>query len=409
MLRIVFTSVRLAVKDWHHEFSLSFCGVLALASMLTPLLVLHGVHMGVIERLRANLMRDPAVMVLVPYGSVGNGFDEAFINTVSQQPGCRFCIGRTRSVASELQFLAADGRHQILTLEATAPEDPLLDFHSVRLPSSSPDRFEIVLTAAAAERLKVSTGDIISADLGRRQASGTFQSIKLSFLVTGIMPPVASNRETGFVDMPTLTAIQDFRDGIESELLRFEGDLPPVAHRYFESFRAYARSLDDVEVLAAWFSEQGIPVKTRARDIAGIRSIDTTLSSVILLITVTAGAGFFAFMASTAQAAVRRKWKLVGMLRLIGFPRMSLLIYPVTQTLTTGALGTLLAFCLYGLTAYAIDRHFAEQTGGEAVCVISIGFMAFSFLCIQFVAVLASLQAAVRAASIEPSTVLRES
>lgn len=409
MFRLALASIRLALKDWGHEFSLSLCGVLALASMLTPLLVLHGVHMGVIEKMRAKLMRDPAVMVLIPYGSMGSGFDEAFLSQIAQQPGCRFCIGRTRSVASELQFRASSGRHHILTLEATAEGDPLLDFHDVTLPRSQKGAFEIVFTASAANRLKVSAGDTVSASLVRRAASGRLQSIKLSFTVTGVLPPVASGLETGFVDMPTLTAIQDFRDGIASELIQFEGDMPPVQKRYYEAFRAYARSLDDVEPLAEWFEKQDVAVKTRAKDIASIKSIDRTLASVILLITLTVGAGFFAFVASTAQAAVRRKWKLIGMLRLIGFTRFSLLLYPVVQALATGTLGTVLAFGLYWLTATAIDIKFAAQTGGESVCVVSMGFMCLCFLSIQLFSVLASLQAAIHASSIEPSAVIRES
>ena len=98
MFRLLFLSLCLALRDWLHERSLSFCGVLALASMLAPLLVLHGVHMGVIERLRENLMRDPAVLVLIPSGGSGAGFEEDFIRKVSEQPGCRFCIGRTRDI-----------------------------------------------------------------------------------------------------------------------------------------------------------------------------------------------------------------------------------------------------------------------------------------------------------------------
>ena len=109
MPHLAFLSACLAWKDWLHERSLSFCGVLALASMLAPLLVLHGVHMGVIERLRENLMRDPAVLVLIPTGGRGAGFDEPFIERAASQPGCRFCIGRTRDVASEIQLNAGTG------------------------------------------------------------------------------------------------------------------------------------------------------------------------------------------------------------------------------------------------------------------------------------------------------------
>lgn len=407
MFRLLFLSLRLALRDWLHERSLSFCGVLALASMLAPLLVLHGVHMGVIERLRENLMRDPAVLVLIPSGGSGAGFEEDFIRKVSDQPGCRFCIGRTRDVASELQ-LSAGERRQTVTLEASAPGDPVLEDYGASSPKSTPERFEIVLSSSVADRLKVAPGDTVSASLGRRLSSGQFQRRSLEFVVTGVLPPSATGMDTAFVDMNTLTAVQDFRDGVSSDLLGFEGDLPPAEARHFASFRAYARSLDDVEPLEEWFEAQHVSVKTRSRDIANIRSIDSTLSSVIMLIALVACAGFFAFMASTAQAAVRRKWKLMGMLRLIGFTRSSLLAYPVAQAMATGAAGSVLAFAFYGAAAHAVDMMFSAQTGGEAICTVSPAFFAFTFLCVQLLAVLASLHAAVRASAIEPSAVIRE-
>lgn len=215
--------------------------------------------------------------------------------------------------------------------------------------------------------------------------------------------------DTGFMDMATLTAIQDFRDGVTSELLDLEGTLPPAKARHFESFRAYAHSLDDVERLEAWFVTQDVAVRTRSRDIANIRNIDATLASVIMLIGVASCVGFLAFMASTSQAAVRRKWKQMGMMSLIGLSRPALLVFPVTQALLTGALGSLLAFCLYGMVAHGIDTLFADRTGGEAICTIAPSFFCLSFLGIQFLSFLASLRAAFSASLVEPSAVIRQS
>ena len=409
MVRLVLLSIRLACRDWLHEFGLSVCGVLALASMLAPLLVLHGVHMGVVERLRDHLMSDPAVLVLVPAGSKGAGFDEAFLEDVARQPSCRFCVGRIRDVASELQLSSPDGQSCTVTLEATAHGDPMLERHGIPQPRSTQDRLEIVLTAGASDRLKVGVDDRVSASLSRRLSTGTFQRYELEFVIIAVLPPEATGMDTGFVDMNTLTAIQDFRDGITSELLNVAGELPPATSRHFESFRAYARSLDEVGVLEEWFEAQDVAVKTRSRDIANIRHIDSTLSSVIMLIAGAACAGLFAFMASTAQAAVRRKWKMMGMLRLIGFTRFSLLVYPVVQALVTGVLGCLLAFSLYGVVAHAIDVMFADQTGGEVICTVSFAFFCLTVVCVQLLALLASLWAARSASAIEPSAALRQS
>lgn len=52
MLSKVALAARLALQDWLHERTLSLCAVLALASMLAPLLVLQGVKNGVVGIMR---------------------------------------------------------------------------------------------------------------------------------------------------------------------------------------------------------------------------------------------------------------------------------------------------------------------------------------------------------------------
>lgn len=408
MNNLALISCSMAWKDWLHEASLSFCGVLALASMLAPLLILHGVHNGVIDRLRESLMRDPSILVVVPVAGKGAGFEEEFIAKMGSAPGLRFGIGRTRAVASELQLHGSQDKYMPVTVEATAPKDPLLLDYGVGQPLSAPGKLEMVLSHSVAQRLALTAGDTAVSRISRRLSTGKFDRLELKFLIKGVLPVMAGSRDTAFVDLDTLNAIQDFRDGIKSPLLQADGELEPPAKRHYESFRAYAAALDDVPALEAWFKEQGITVKTRARDIAAIKRIDSALASVIGLIAAAACAGFFAFMASTARAAARRKWKQMGMLKLIGFHNFSILIFPMTQAIITGALGCLLAFIIYGIVAYAIDYSFASETGGEAICTISAGFVALCFLCVEIMAILASLRPAIKAAAISPSTAIRE-
>lgn len=405
---LFFLSVRLAVADWLHEKSLSFCGVLALASMLAPLLVLEGVHNGVVQRLRESLMRDPAVLVLIPATGMGAGFSEDFLREMATAPGLRFGIGRVRGVASEAQMQGPTGRLQVLTLDATAAGDPLLSDNGGVQPKSSPGHLEIVLSASAAQHLDVKPGQIVTAKIARRLSTGKFRQIELPFVVRSVLPPLAGSNDMGFVDMSTLLAIQDFRDGITAPLLNAEGERDAPRERHYESFRAYASGLDDVPVLEEWFEAKGISVKTRGRDIAAIKKVDSSLASIIALIAGAGCAGFFAFMASTAKAAARRKWKQLGMLKLIGFSNGAVLVYPIVQAILTGVLGCLLAFAVYGGIAWTIDALFAEETGGEAICEISWIFMLAVFLAVQLLAVLASLGSACKAASISPSTVMRE-
>ena len=89
-----------------------------------------------------------------------------------------------------------------------------------------------------------------------------------------------------------------------------------------------------------------------------------------------------------------RKWKQLGMLKLIGFSNGTVLLYPMV---------------VYGGIAYAIDFLFAEETNGEAICQSSWLFLGGVVLCVLLLALLASLGSACNASKISPSTVMRES
>lgn len=398
----------LSLKDWCHERALSLCGVIALASMLTPLLALYGLRTGVIERMRAQLLQDPTVLVIMPAGGGGAGFSATFLASVASHPECSFCIGRIRDVASELQVAAANEATLVLSLEASAPGDPLLARHGVPAPEASAQAFHIVLTASAAKRLGVEPGGELTAPLGRRRANGKFERKEIRLKVSAVLPAQALGTDTGFVPMDLLLAIQDFRDGFASALLEAEGNAPQQGERYFESFRAYVRSIDDVATLERWFTDQHIIVKTKSRDIANIKNMDEKFFYVIAIIAAVSVLGFLAFMGSSIQASVRRKWKMLGMLRLVGYSRWSMLVYPVTQALATGVLGVLASLCAYFVVSSTIDIFFSSQTGGQTICFIHLTDILYIVAGVVLIVVIAACMVSRKALYIEPSAVIRE-
>lgn len=397
----------LAFKDWMHEFALSLCAVLAVASIVTPLLILFGVRTGVIDHMRENLKNDPSVLVLMPEGSRGAGFTEKIIRAIQSRKECSFCIGRTRDVASEL-MVRKEGSPVSITLEATEKNDPLLMRAHLSPPSPGHRPFEIVLSAQSAKKLGVKAGDMLSASISRRLATGKYEKKDFELTVTGILPEGIIGTDTGFVPLSFLFGIQDYRDGKERGIFSAQGEESPGEARFFESFRAYARNIDAVEPFEAWFASQNIPVKTRSRDIANVRSIDQTLSAIILIISAASIVGLFAFMASTVHASVRRKWKVLGMLRLLGYSRMSLLLYPVSQAFLTGICGLVTAFVLYLLVSNCIDLFFAAHAGGYAICVLHGRHIFFICLFIVLLLVGAAFNAGFKASRIDPSLVIRE-
>jgi len=401
-------SMRLALGDWLHEHVLSLCAVLALASMLTPLLVLNAVKVGTVEALRSRLLQDPNTLIMIPAGSRTSGYTQAQIDEFTQRPDVIFAIPRTRDVAAELSFETASGGFAALSLEPTAPGDPRLTYHHVRQPEASLPVSTMVLSQPAARKLEAEEGQICTARLGRKRPDGILESVKIRFKLVGILPAEAVNHHVAFMPKEVLEDIQDYRDYIAVPGRGYSGDPAPTETRRFESFRLYARTLNDVEPLDAYLRAQGIEVITKAKEIANIRRINESLNSILVVVALAVGAGFVAFTVSSALAAVRRKDRMLGMLRLLGFSRFALLLYPITQTLFTGFCGVLLAGALSLCAAAGINALFASQLQGVSVCVLKMPHFLAALVVVLLLAVVGSLRPALRAARIDPSLVIRD-
>ncbi|MDR0338917.1 MAG: ABC transporter permease, partial [Desulfovibrio sp.] len=68
-------ALRLALSDYRHEALLSFCSICILAAVLAPLLVLLGVHHGIISSMTQRLVNDPRTLEITPVGSGKYGPD----------------------------------------------------------------------------------------------------------------------------------------------------------------------------------------------------------------------------------------------------------------------------------------------------------------------------------------------
>jgi putative ABC transport system permease protein len=405
MRGIVMTS-RLAVRDFCHERLMSLCAVLSLASILAPLLVLAGVRYGVVSVLKERLQRDPAILTVLPEGS-GGGYALDWINALRDLPGVAFVIPRTRDIAAVIQLeRPSDGATRRLAtgMEPTAPGDPLLAKYHVPVPVGD----QVALSASAARKLGVATGDHIEGGLGRKLASGKLESVTLPLEVVAVLPLEAEGKDVVFVALPLLEDAERYRDGIAVPARGFAGDPPPEVPRQYGGFRLYAKDLDSVASVRDALAGQGVEVVTRAREIEAVKGLDRSLTLIFGLIVISAGAGFVASSASSVLASVRRKDKYLAMIRLLGFSGAAIRAYPVVQSLLTAVLGTWLAGAVYAVIGQVIDMLFSQALYGEVVCRLPGGQLAAAFGIVVLLSLLSSIQASLRAARIDPSEVLRE-
>ena len=405
-MRGIVIAAELALRDFFHDRLMSLCSVLSLASILAPLLILAGVRSGVIGALQERLLRDPSILTVLPEGSRG-GYALEWIEALRQRPDVAFVIPRTRDIAAvmPLEHRGADGmRRAPADMEPTAPGDPLL----ARYGAPTPAEDQAVLSATAARKLGVAAGDRIEGRLGRRRAAGGLESVVVPLTVAAVLPLEAESRDVAFVTLPLLEDAEAYRDGLAAPRRGFPGDPPGDGPRRYAGFRLYARDLGSVAGLRDALVAQGVEVITRAREIEAVRTLDRSLTLIFALIAVSAGAGFVASSTSSVLAAVRRKDKHLAMIRLLGFSGAAIRMFPVIQSLLTAALGSLLAGAIYAVIAASIDTLFSDALSGQAVCRLPPGQLASACGIVMSLSLLSSIQASLRAARIEPSTVLRE-
>ena len=397
-------SCQLAWQDWKHEYLLSLCAVLALASMLSPILVLMGLKNGLLEGMRQKLLRDPTVLIITPKSDAGQ-FSPEFIEGLMTLPGARYAVGRTRDTSTDVPMLnLKTGQRQSVAFEPASPGEPVLENLGYPVPKNGPEP-EITLSASAAKSLGVNKGDTLQANVGRRSPEGKLESIKIPLLVNNVLPPETADRKMAFAPATFMEDLENYRDYLAVPSRGWPGREAPEK-RLYASFRLYASSLDAVASLADWLEQHKIETITRSREIAAIQSLENAINNVILIISFAVGAGFVAFTVSSSESAIKRKNKMLGLLRLFGFRRLALTFFPLAQSFFTALAGFLFSLALYLGASMAIGRIFSSQ--GLEACILRFSDILTVAACVILLSIFASGRGAWSASKVEPSSVIRE-
>ena len=137
--------------------------------------------------------------------------------------------------------------------------DPLLK----GLPRRPAGLHKVVLSASAAERLKVRKGAVLQA----RQYQARHERVRLDLRVVDVASERAFARPAVFASLEVLMAAEAFRDGRAVAALGWSGNPPLAEERVFPSYRLYAPDHLEVAGLASVLTEAGQRVKTSAAEI----------------------------------------------------------------------------------------------------------------------------------------------
>ena len=344
----------LAWQDYRNDGWLSACSVLALVSVIAPLLVLFGLKFGLVSSLTERLETDPSTREIIPLG--GGRFSAAFIEQLGQRSDVAFALPRTRQIAATAQVGA-------LTVEMlpTAAGDPLLA--GLPMPRGLD---QIVLSHTAAEKLAARPGDWLETRFAR-QVAGQVEAQRTRLQVLAVLPLAAFARDGLFADLGLLEAAEDYRDGRAVPVLGWAGgEVGSSEQRVYPAFRLYARHLTDVEPLRVFFAGQNLLVSTQANTIAQVQSLSRNLSIVFWIIAGLALAGAFAAIFAATLAAVARKRRELSVLRLLGFSTGALLLFVLLQALFSAGFAAVLSGGLYGLAEAAVNKLFMQVPGEYA-------------------------------------------
>jgi putative ABC transport system permease protein len=395
-------TLRLASRDYAHEWQMSGCFVLALAAVLGPMLVLFGLKFGIVGGMLDQLVENPENREVRPVSS--GRFDLAWFGSMQRRSDVAFIVPRTRSIAATIE-LNSEQSTRIVRAELipSGPGDPLL-------PADGPlpdGMNRVVLSPSAAEKLGVGAGDRIDGSVTRHYA-GRKERQQVGLTVAAVAPAAAFAREGVFADVRLVEAVEDFRDGRAVPAFGWEG-AAVADERSYPGFRLYARSIYDVGTLKDDLTAQGVDVRTKAGDIDLVMRMDRNLSAIYWAIAIIGLVGFSLSLGASLWANVDRKRKELSVLRLVGFRTGDIVWFPVTQAFYTGLLGWVLAIGIYFGAAYAINNMLAGQlASGQEVCVLLPQHYGLALALTVGAAVFAAALAGWRSARIEPSEGLRE-
>lgn len=379
------------------------CLVLALAAVLTPLLILFGLKSGIVTTLTERLKRDPRNLEIK--WSHNAPLDPDWIEKLRARPEVGFLVPNTRSLAATVDLLSDAGRTLSgLDMIPSASGDPLFA-PGAAIPD---DLGEVALTHEAAEALGATVAMSLHGEV-RRRYLGQDQILRIPLRVVGVLGEASYGGQAAFVSLALLMAAEDYRDGHRVPELRVtEGTDTPREARRYARVRLYARSLDGVAGLADRLRAQGFEVTTRAKDIELVRNIDRTLSFLFRVIAGVGVTGLILSLATSLWANVDRKRRDLAVLRLVGLSNGTLALFPVSQSILVASGGLMLSGALYALVSWLIDQSFAVNLGREEfVCKLFLRDGLIAAISTEVLAVTASLMGGYSAAQIDPAEDLR--
>ena len=393
-------SLFMAWKDFLHEHLLSFCGVLAFAAALTPILLLAGLRFGIVDTLSQRLLNSPATLSITPYGSVR--FTQERLAELASHPSVSFLVARTRTLAASVNLVGAEGKRLSADLVPTAEGDPLLGHAGIPFSEKG-----VVITRQLERSLSVVEGERSLELFVSRMHGGRLERVSVTVPVLGVLPDSADWKSHIYAPLSFTEAVERYRDGFAVPEFGWTGK-EGSPERTYAGFRMYVKSLDDVVVMRDFLMREGLESYTSAREVENIQALKRTLSFVTMLIGGVTIVGMMMSLASFAVSNVNRKEHFFAQARLMGFSGYSLLLFPVGQMILCAICASSLSLLFYGGAAVIFDVVCASYLQhGESICRIPAIYTAMLYSGALILSLICCVGAGRKLLRLQPAEVLR--
>ena len=197
----------LALADIRHEWLLNLCMILALAAVLTPLLLLLGLKNGVVESMRQQLVQDPVYRELKPQETLN--LKEDWFKTMAARSDVSFVLPTILRGSSIIRVGKTDSDQNFaMDLLPTGFGDALLLDNGGVIPQEG----EATLSADAAAKLGVQTGDILKVRASRSRA-GRMEAATADLKVVSVLSARADAQQRIYTTLSFVTDVEIYREG----------------------------------------------------------------------------------------------------------------------------------------------------------------------------------------------------
>ena len=232
---------RLVLADLRHERLLSLCMILAMASILTPLLLLFGLKFGTIETFRQRLLENPKNREIRPL--TNRVYPHSWFSEVAAWPGVAFVIPYTRQMSASLDAYPGPPPAAPFSLDIipTWPGDAWLESSGLPVPAEG----QAVLSAAAARDLAAGPG--MKLRVGIKKILGTsVEQAETELEIISVFTEGGPETRAIFTPLGFLEKVEAYRDGQAVPELGWPGDRPLARPIFTSALIQSTEKLDPV-------------------------------------------------------------------------------------------------------------------------------------------------------------------